>query len=105
MKGHKLVGPLGLALGFANACIGFAWVGLRRPLIAYAIISAVIWVVVGALVFMKSKKNMRRGNAANSAAAVNFREGQTGGNVPMQNMEGPGGEHGRVEYYNVQAGK
>lgn len=99
MKGHRILGPLVVALGFVNACIGFNWVGLRGITIAYIIISLVITLAISGLVWMNNKRKMRKMGAANSAAAVNFRDG---GNVPMQNM---GGNHGGVEYYNVQPSK
>lgn len=98
MKGHRILGPLVVALGFINACIGFNWVGLRGASIAYIIISLLITLGISGIVFMNNKRKMRKMGAANSAAAVNFREG----GMPMQNI---GGDHGRVEYYNVQPTK
>lgn len=107
MKGHRILGPLMISLGSVNACIGFAWVGLRGAAIGYILFSLFIMLVVLSLVFLKNRRKMRR-NAMNSTAAFNFREGQGqyGQNVPMQPMGGQGQQqHGPVEYYNVQPPK
>lgn len=122
MKGHRVLGPLTMGLGFANACVGFSWVGNTRAAIGYAILNLLIIIAVSSLVLMKKKKKMRE-QAQTSAAAHNFREGQTyppppqgmgappppppyGQSVPMQTFASQGPqEHGAVEYYNARPNK
>lgn len=74
MKVHRVVGPLAILLGFANACVGFAWVGMTRTIVVYAIFNLLVATVVGSLVFWKKRRAVRKG-AMNSHAASNFREG------------------------------
>lgn len=74
MRVHRILGPLSILLGFANACVGFAWAGMTRTIIVYAIFNVLVAVVVGSLVFWKRRRTLKKG-ALNSAAASNFREG------------------------------
>lgn len=77
MKGHRIAGPLAITLGFTNVCIGLSWVGRPRVIIGYVIFALLVVIVIGSIVFWKRKRTMRK-NAMNSAAAYNFREGNTG---------------------------
>lgn len=76
MRVHRILGPLSILLGFANACVGFAWAGMTRTILVYAIFNVLVAAVVGGLVFWKRRRTIRKG-ALNSAAASNFREGAT----------------------------
>ncbi|KAK5101955.1 hypothetical protein LTS08_004414 [Lithohypha guttulata] len=74
IKVHRVVGPLAILLGFANACVGFAWAGMTRTIVVYAIFNLLVATVVGSLVFWKKRRAVRKA-ATNSHAASNFREG------------------------------
>ena len=132
MKGHKIVGPTAIMLGFINACIGLAWAGRPTAVrIGYAVFDLLVWVVILALVFFKMRRN-RTKKAMNTPAAQNFRDtttpayshvrgGSTSGQqvnfsapppayghdaearIPLQSMNRQ--EHGPVEYFNVQPTK
>jgi len=129
MKVHRIVGPSSILLGFVNACIGLAWVGIPRAIIGYTVFNLLVVIVVGSLVLMKKKRKMRR-DAMNSNAAQNFREGTTayahvrGGStqqhgpanfaapppaygqaVPLQTFQQQPSTHGPTEYYSVQPNK
>lgn len=90
MKAHRIAGPLVIVLGFSNALVGFAWMGLTRTMITYAIFNLLVIIVIGSLLFWKKKRDMRKA-AMNSHAASNFREG---------NEYGLG--HGPAVYYGNQ---
>lgn len=108
MKGHRIAGPLAIALGFINACIGLAWAGRRIAIAGWTIFDLLVWIIVLGLVFWRKKRNMRK-QVAHSAAAYNFREGQM--YDPPSNAPGYQGvamndlDSRPTEYYNVQPNK
>lgn len=129
MKGHRIVGPLAITLGFVNVCVGLAWAGRTRAIIGYVVFDVIICLIIGGLLFWKRKRNMRR-NAMNTPAAQNFRDANTayshvrGGSFGQNDFSRPPpsyagapteqhvplrtfdeGRHGTVEYYNVQPNK
>lgn len=117
MKAHRIIGPLAIALGFSAAVLGLRMAGRTRAIIGYVIFDLLVWAVVLGLVYVKKRRNMKKG-AMNTAAAQNFRDTNTAyshvqGNdfepapavynpnvqqIPLQSR-------GNFEYYSVQPNK
>ena len=76
MKVHRVIGPLAIALGIANGIVGFTWIGRNTTAITYSLFNVLIALVIGSLLFWKRKRDLKKG-AMNSAAATNFREGNS----------------------------
>ena len=75
MIGHRVLGPLTIALGLVNACVGFNFAGNNRPIIGLVIITiAMVLFVTGAVLLSRRRKQKKQ--AMNTPAAINFREGQ-----------------------------
>lgn len=92
MKGHRVLGPSTILLGLVNCFVGFNFASNNHGMIVFGIAMALMFIIVGGLMFFKRRQKMRKG-PMNTPAAFNFREGQMepGNAGPPPPLYGEGG--------------
>lgn len=125
MKAHRVAGPVAIGAGFSAAIMGLLLADRKRAVIGYVVFDLLVWIVIFALVFMKKRRDMRKGTM-HTPAAQNFRDANTAYShvrgdsfsrnnfqhmapvynpnsqqIPLVQREGSQA----VEYYNVQPNK